>query len=86
LLFLFLKEIKTKNTRGAQYFDANGFEKACLAVRVQNLTANAKSIYDVGPSSIAFAFSDTGGLSFKPIGASSTLLSLHSNPLFRGFL
>jgi hypothetical protein len=59
---------------------------ACLAVRVQNLTANAKSIYDVGPSSIAFAFSNTGGLSFKPIGASGTLLSPLSTPLFRGFL
>jgi hypothetical protein len=49
---------------------------------VQNLTANAKSIYDVGPSSIAFAFSNTGGLSFKPIGASGTLLSLSLYPSF----
>jgi len=62
------------NTAYMPYFDGDK-ELASLAVRVQNLTLGAKNIYDVGPSSIAFALSRTGGLSFSPISAGNTIVA-----------
>jgi hypothetical protein len=72
LVTLYVFRFITYDYSPAQYCDGDK-ELASLAVRVQNLTLGAKNIYDVGPSSIAFALSRTGGLSFSPISAGSTL-------------
>ncbi len=48
-------------------------------MRVQNLTKDAKNIYEVGPSSIAFTLSRTGGLGFPYISEAGK--RSHSFPL-----
>eukprot|EP01103_Thecamoeba_quadrilineata_P010783 TRINITY_DN2421_c0_g1_i2.p1 TRINITY_DN2421_c0_g1~~TRINITY_DN2421_c0_g1_i2.p1 ORF type:complete len:334 (-),score=42.42 TRINITY_DN2421_c0_g1_i2:204-1103(-) len=49
------------NTAYVPVFDSNGYlVESALAVRVQNLTANETTIYDVGPSSIVITQAKNG--------------------------